>query len=114
MTRHWLLVFIAGVLEVGWVSGLKYAQNTLEWIATGIIITLSFIILILATKHLPVGTVYAVFAGLGTAGTVIVEMAVFGEPFKLMKVLLIIMLLAGVVGLKLLSDRAPVEKGGSQ
>lgn len=119
MTKHWLLVFFAGVLEVVWVSGLKYSETTLEWIGTGIIIALSFMILILATRHLPVGTVYAVFAGLGTAGTVIVEMVVFGEPFKLMKVLLIVMLLAGVVGLKLLSDRAPeahkhTEKGGSQ
>ncbi|MBN6888279.1 paired small multidrug resistance pump [Cytobacillus horneckiae] len=115
MTKYWLYVLFAGVLEVVWVSGLKYSETPIEWIFTAAMVVLSFFVLIIATKHLPVGTVYAVFAGLGTAGTVLVEMLVFGEPFKPLKILLILVLLSGVIGLKLLSDsdEEKVEQGGA-
>jgi paired small multidrug resistance pump len=57
----------------------------------------------LAGRKLPVGTVYAVFVGLGTAGTVLSEIIFFGEPFKVEKIILILLLLAGVIGLKLVT-----------
>ncbi len=104
MNRIWMYVIIAGMMEVVWVTGLKHSTSTLEWMGTGLSIFFSFYILIIATKHLPVGTVYAVFAGLGTGGTVVVEMLFFGEPFAWGKVALITILLGGVVGLKLTSS----------
>ncbi|MBG9816768.1 DMT family transporter [Bacillus safensis] len=96
----WGNVFIAAIFEVGWVMGLKYADSLLEWTATIVCIVVSFYLLLRATTVLPVGTLYAVFTGLGTAGTVIVGM-VMGEPVQLVKLLLIMVLLSGVLGLKL-------------
>ncbi|MDQ0273625.1 DMT family transporter [Cytobacillus purgationiresistens] len=115
MTKHWFYVLLAGILEVVWVSGLKYSETPIEWIFTGVMIALSFFVLIIATSRLPVGTVYAVFAGLGTAGTVLVEMLIFGEPFNPLKIVLVGTLLIGVIGLKLLSDSDSnaTEEGGA-
>ncbi|UYO36649.1 multidrug efflux SMR transporter [Bacillus zhangzhouensis] len=96
----WGNVLIAAIFEVGWVMGLKYADSLLEWGATIVCIVVSFYLLLKATTELPVGTLYAVFTGLGTAGTVIVGM-VMGEPVQLVKLLLIMVLLSGVLGLKL-------------
>lgn len=66
--------------------------------------------LVVASSKLPTGTTYAVFTGMGTAGTVCVEMVVFGEPFQLIKVGLIALLLVGVIGLKVVTK--PVDKEG--
>ncbi len=103
MNKHWIYVFIAAFFEVFWVIGLKHANNVWEWGGTAISIIVSFYVMIMAGKKLPVGTVYAVFVGLGTAGTVFAEMAFFGEPFKMIKMLLILVMLAGVMGLKLVT-----------
>jgi paired small multidrug resistance pump len=103
MGKYWIIVVVCAIIEVGWVMGLKHASSVLEWIATIIAIIVSFGGLIYASSKIPVGTCYAVFVGLGTAGTVIVEMLFFGEPFKMIKILLILVLLIGVLGLKLLS-----------
>ncbi|MWV46539.1 QacE family quaternary ammonium compound efflux SMR transporter [Paenibacillus sp. HJL G12] len=111
MNRHWLFVILGGVVEVLWVSGLKHSSNVLEWILTAVAIIISFFLIIDASKHLPVGTVYAVFTGLGTAGTVVTEMLVFGEPFRWSKTLLILVLLAGVIGLKLITADEGSKKG---
>ncbi len=67
MNRNWLYVILGGVVEVLWVSGLKHSTNLLEWILTIAAIAVSFYLIIDASNHLPVGTVYAVFTGLGTA-----------------------------------------------
>lgn len=103
MNRNWLYVLLSGLVEILWVTGLKHAGNVWEWLGTLIAIVASFYLIIEAAKRLPVGTVYAVFTGIGTAGTVVTEMLVFGEPFNLTKVLLIGVLLAGVIGLKLVT-----------
>ena len=104
MNRYWLYILSAGVLEVIWVSGLKYSNTVVEWGATILAIVASFAVLILASKHLPIGTVYAVFTGLGTVGTVLAEIILFGEPVNVYKILLIGTLLIGVIGLKLLTN----------
>ncbi|GIP28778.1 multidrug resistance protein YkkC [Paenibacillus sp. J23TS9] len=111
MNRHWLFVILGGVVEVLWVSGLKHSSSILEWILTAVAIIISFFLIVEASKHLPVGTVYAVFTGLGTAGTVVTEMLVFGEPFRWSKTLLILLLLAGVVGLKMITSDEGSKKG---
>ncbi|TWT08234.1 multidrug efflux SMR transporter [Planococcus sp. CPCC 101016] len=105
MNLNWSFVLLAGILEVFWVSGLKHATNTFEWGITIGAIAVSFFLLTLASKKLPIGTLYAVFAGIGTAGTVLAEMLVFGEPFNLMKIVLIGTLLCGVIGLKVLNSK---------
>ncbi|MRX72041.1 QacE family quaternary ammonium compound efflux SMR transporter [Bacillus lacus] len=104
-----MMVFIAAVFEVVWVSGLKYADNLFMWTMTIIGIVVSFALLIRSTKRLPVSTVYAVFTGLGAAGTVLVETILFGEPFQWIKLFLILTLITGVAGLKALSGTADAE-----
>lgn len=109
MNRNWIFVFTAGFLEIFWVSGLKYADNLLLWALTTVAIIMSFCLLTVASKTLPIGTLYAVFAGIGTAGTVIIEMIIFGEPFNLLKVILIALLLGGVMGLMMISSSKSTE-----
>ncbi|PEQ30479.1 QacE family quaternary ammonium compound efflux SMR transporter [Bacillus cereus] len=104
MNKDWIKVFVAAFFEIFWVIGLKHADDFWTWTGTIIAIFLSFYLMIMAGRILPVGTVYAVFVGLGTAGTVFSEILFFGEPFKMGKVLLILFLLAGVIGLKLVTD----------
>ncbi|MGM9985790.1 MAG: DMT family transporter [Bacillaceae bacterium] len=103
MNTNWIKVFIAAFFEVGWVIGLKHADSFWTWTGTVIAIIVSFYLMIMASKKLPVGTVYAVFVGLGTAGTVFSDILFFGEPFKVAKIVLIFILLAGVIGLKLVT-----------
>lgn len=103
MNANWLKVVIAAVFEVLWVIGLKHADGLWAWAGTVIAIAVSFYFLIMAGRTLPVGTVYAVFVGLGTAGTVLSDILFFGEPFQIAKLVLILVLLAGVIGLKLVT-----------
>lgn len=104
MNRNWTLVFIAGLFEIAWVAGLKHSHHVWSWLGTIAAILISMDLLIRASKRLPVGTTYAVFTGIGTAGTVVMEMVVFGEPFKIGKLLLIMLLLGGVIGLKTITS----------
>ncbi|MGM9925042.1 MAG: DMT family transporter [Bacillus sp. (in: firmicutes)] len=108
MNKEWMKVFIAAFFEVFWVIGLKHADSFWEWSGTLLCIAVSFYLMIMAGKGLPVGTVYAVFVGLGTAGTVLSEVIFFGEPINALKLVLIVVLLAGVIGLKLVTVE---EKG---
>ncbi|KKB38289.1 DMT family transporter [Bacillus thermotolerans] len=110
MTKEWLKVLVAAFFEVGWVIGLKHADHALEWAGTAAAIFISFYLLIMAGNKLPVGTVYAVFVGLGTAGTVLSDILLFGEPVKVEKLILIAILLVGVAGLKLVTDEAEGER----
>lgn len=103
MNKTWLSVIIAALIEVGWVIGFKHANGILEWGATVIAILASFTLMMIASRSLPVGTVYAVFVGLGTAGTVLAEIILFGTPIQIGKMVLIGILLLGVIGLKMLS-----------
>ncbi|TVT28159.1 QacE family quaternary ammonium compound efflux SMR transporter [Salinicoccus cyprini] len=104
MKTQWLKVVIASVFEVGWVIGLTHAAEWYQWIPTLLAIFLSFYLMINAGKYLPVGTVYAVFVGLGAFGTVLSEIILFDAPFVPLKILLIFLILVGVVGLKMVTD----------
>ncbi|WP_313801860.1 multidrug efflux SMR transporter [Cytobacillus sp.] len=112
MNANWIKVIVAAFFEVFWVIGLKHADDFWTWAGTVISIFISFYVMIMAGRKLPVGTVYAVFVGLGTAGTVITEILIFGEPFKMSKILMILLLLAGVIGLKLVTKDQ--EKEGAE
>jgi paired small multidrug resistance pump len=113
MNANWMKVVVAALFEVFWVSGLKHADDFWTWTGTVISVIISFYGMIMASRKLPVGTVYAVFVGLGTAGTVISEILFFGEPFKMSKILLIVLLLVGVIGLKLVTDDHVQERTDS-
>ena len=104
MNRDWIQVVVAAFFEVFWVIGLKHADNFWTWTGTIIAILISFYLMIMAGRKLPVGTVYAVFVGLGTAGTVFSEILFFNEPVQMSKILLILLLLAGVIGLKVVTE----------
>ena len=110
MNKNWIKVLIAAFFEVFWVIGLTHAYDFLTWTGTIIAIIVSNYLMITAAQVLPAGTVYAIFVGLGTAGTVISEILFFGEPFNWAKIILIVILLAGVIGLKLVTDDK-IEEG---
>jgi quaternary ammonium compound-resistance protein SugE len=100
----WLLIVIAGVLETAWALGLKYSEGfTKFWPSALTIVTAlgSFWLLSLAMKSLPVGTAYAVWVGIGVMGTVIFGVVLLGEPINAMRIIGILLLLAGIIALKL-------------
>ncbi|RJE90222.1 QacE family quaternary ammonium compound efflux SMR transporter [Paenibacillus sp. 1011MAR3C5] len=111
--KYWLLVIVAACFEVLWVMGLKHAESLPAWAGTIVAIIVSFLLLIYTAKKLPTSTAYAVFVGLGTVGTVLVEMTVFGEPFRWSKIGLVAVLLIGIIGLKMVThdgDEDPLPK----
>lgn len=99
--RAWTYVLLGGLLEIVWASGFKY--ESIPSIVVLISLLTSFDLIIKATKALPVGTVYAVFAGMGTLGTTIMEMVMSGGTVSMLRIIFILMLLACIVGLKLSS-----------
>lgn len=103
----WLFLIVAGLIEIYWASALK--SNSLG-ILTLIAILLSFELLIRATKMIPIGTGYAIFTGIGTIGTILVDMFYFQEPFRWVKILLILLLAAFIIGLKI-SDGGVKKEG---
>jgi quaternary ammonium compound-resistance protein SugE len=103
---NWVLLVIAGVLEVGWAIGLKYAHGfTRLWPSVGTVVAMvvSIVLLGVAMRSLPAGTAYAVWTGIGTVGTVILGIVLLGEPATVARVACIGLILVGIVGLKLLS-----------
>ncbi|WP_350299996.1 DMT family transporter [Peribacillus frigoritolerans] len=98
-SKAWLHVIIGGLLEVIWASGFKY--EAIPPIIVIISLLTSFDLIIKAAKVLPIGTVYAVFAGMGIIGTTIVEVIFSGGIVSPLRIAFILLLLACIVGLKL-------------
>ena len=102
----WLYLLIAGLLEVGWAIGLKYTQGfTRLWPSVGTIACMgvSFFFLSLALKTIPIGTGYAVWTGIGAVGTAILGMALFSEPRDVGRIVCLMLIVAGIAGLKLMA-----------
>ena len=100
----WLALLGAGLLEVAWALGLKYSDGfTRFWPSalTLVAIGLSFMLMALALRSLPFGTAYAVWTGIGAAGSIIVGMLIFSEPTDPVRILCLTLIVAGMVGLKL-------------
>ena len=100
----WVLLLIAGVLEVVWAIGLKYTEGFTKPIASVLTLaamTGSVILLGMAMKSLPVGTSYAVWVGVGAVGTAILGMVLFQEPATVGRIASLGLIVAGIVGLKL-------------
>ena len=100
----WILLVLAGLLEVGWAIGLKYTEGfTRLWPSVGTIAAMAVSLVLLGTamKSLPVGTAYAVWVGIGAVGTVILGIVLFDEPLNALRVGSVALIVAGLVGLKL-------------
>jgi quaternary ammonium compound-resistance protein SugE len=102
----WAALFFAGLFEVGWAIGLKYTDGwTRLWpsLATVAAMGVSFFFLSLALRALPIGTAYAVWTGIGAVGTALLGIALFAEPATAGRLACIALIVAGILGLKLLS-----------
>ncbi|MFC3751108.1 quaternary ammonium compound efflux SMR transporter SugE [Aquamicrobium ahrensii] len=100
----WFLLFIAGLFEVGWAIGLKYTDGfskPLPTVLTVLSMVISMVLLGFALKHLPVGTGYAVWTGIGTVGTALLGVFLLGEPATAARLGCIALIVSGIIGLKL-------------
>ncbi|PFG58066.1 quaternary ammonium compound-resistance protein SugE [Vibrio sp. ES.051] len=100
----WVILFIAGLCEIAWAVGLKYSQGFTKLSASSFTVTfmiLSFWLLGIALRTLPLGVAYGVWVGIGAIGTAIVSIYMFNEPATLIKLLSLLLIVAGIAGLKL-------------
>lgn len=100
----WVILVVAGLLEVGWAIGLKYTEGfTRLWPSVGTLLAMvvSMWLLGVAMRSLPVGTAYSVWVGIGSVGTVICGIVLLGEPANLGRLVSLALIIAGIVGLKL-------------
>ncbi len=105
--QAWMLLAVAGLLEVAWAVGMKTTEGFTRPLPSLIVLglaLLSFWLLGLAMKVLPVGTAYAVWVGIGAAGAALLGMLIFKEPASVARIVCIVLIVAGVLGLKLLHD----------
>lgn len=101
----WILLLVAGLFEVAWAIGLKYTEGFSRPLPT--LLTLgamgvSVLLLAMAVKQLPLGTAYAVWTGIGAVGTVLMGIWLFNEPATLARVLCLLLIISGILGLKLI------------
>ncbi len=102
----WVVLFFAGLCEIGWAVGLKYTEGFSRlWpsVATGVAMLTSVVLLGWSLKTLPLGTAYAVWTGIGAVGTAILGMLLFGESREAARLACIALIVAGIVGLKLVT-----------
>jgi quaternary ammonium compound-resistance protein SugE len=100
----WVILFVAGLFEIGWAVGLKYAEGfTRFWPSVFTVVSLvaSMGLLGLSLRSLPLGTAYAVWTGIGTIGTVVLGILLFREPATALRLGCIALIVAGILGLKL-------------
>lgn len=103
----WVILFIAGLLETVWALMLKQSEGFTRPIPTLIFfvtLVLSMLLLSQALRSLPVGTAYAVWTGIGAAGTAVLGMLLFGESREVLKLISLMMLIGGIIGLRLTSS----------
>lgn len=102
----WVYLFIAGLFECAWAIGLKYSEGfskPLATLLTIIAMVISFWLLSIAMKTIPVGTAYAVWTGIGAVGVAILGMFLFNESKDILRILCLLLIVTGIVGLKLVS-----------
>jgi quaternary ammonium compound-resistance protein SugE len=120
LTIGWIIIALAGLLEVVWPIGIKYSHDFTRWgwvALTAVALTASFLLMGLAVSSrfgLPVGTAYAVWTGIGAAGAAVLGMILFGEPLTFARVMCLGLVIGGVIGLKLTHREAPSSQVISQ
>lgn len=100
----WIILFFAGLFEVGWAVGLKYTDGFTRPLPTALTLVsmvVSLGLLGLAMKELPLGTAYAIWTGVGAVGTVIAGIILFGESMALIRLASVALIVAGLIGLKM-------------
>jgi quaternary ammonium compound-resistance protein SugE len=113
LSLGWLIILLAGLLEVVWPVGIKYSQNFTRWgwlVLTAAALIASFVLMAVAVSsyfRVPVGTAYAVWTGIGAAGAAIVGMILFSEPVTPARVLCLCLIIGGVIGLKATHHELP-------
>ncbi len=103
----WVYLVIAGLFECGWAIGLKYTEGFTRIVPTGLTLgamAISFWLLALAMKTIPVGTAYAIWTGIGAVGVATLGMFLFGESRDILRILCLLLIVAGIIGLKLFSS----------
>jgi quaternary ammonium compound-resistance protein SugE len=103
---NWIFLGIAGLLEIAWAIGLKYTEGWSRLVPsfiTALLMIASFYFLSLALRTLPIGTAYAVWTGIGTVGATILGMLLFNEPRDIIRMICILLIIAGIAGLKITS-----------
>jgi quaternary ammonium compound-resistance protein SugE len=99
----WIILFLAGLFEIGWAIGLKYTDGFTRPLPTALTagsMVISIVLLGLAVKTLPIGTAYAVWTGIGTVGTVMLGIILFAEPVTALRMGCIALIVTGILGLK--------------
>lgn len=107
MNTAWIYLILAGICEIGWAFGLKYSEGFTKIgvsVVTVLVMILSFVLLSQAMKQLPLGTAYAIWTGIGAAGTAILGIVFLDEPRELLRMFCILLIIVGVIGLKVFSD----------
>ncbi|MHA6246733.1 DMT family transporter [Pontibacter sp. CAU 1760] len=107
MNMAWVYLLLAGICEIGWAFGLKYSEGFTKVgvsVVTVVVMILSFVLLSQAMKQLPLGTAYGIWTGIGAAGTAILGIAFLNEPRDFIRIVCILLIVAGVVGLKVFSE----------
>ena len=102
----WIYLFFAGLFEIGWAIGLKYTNGFTRLVPTALTVAsmiISLGLLGIALKSLPVGTAYAVWTGIGTVGTALLGIYLLGEPATAIRLACIALIVAGIVGLKIVA-----------
>lgn len=105
----WIILFIAGLFECAWAIGLKYTEGFSKPVPTVLTVAAmvaSVWLLSVAMKTIPVGTAYAIWTGIGAVGVAILGMLLFDESRDMLRVLCLLLIVAGIVGLKLVSGNA--------
>ena len=104
----WFYLVLAGLFEITWAIALKYSEGFTRGLPTGVVFgagLLSFYLLGIAAQEIPIGTAYAVWTGIGAVGTAILGMILFGEPRNALRLACILLIVAGIAGLRLFTPR---------
>ncbi|TQP21111.1 DMT family transporter [Vibrio cholerae] len=102
----WLILFLAGICEIAWAIGLKYSEGfskPLASVATLSALAISFVLLGIALRTLPLGVAYGIWVGIGAVGTGVMGILLFGEAVSLFKLMSLALIVIGIAGLKLAS-----------
>ncbi|WP_434151018.1 DMT family transporter [Methylocaldum gracile subsp. desertum] len=105
LSMGWTYLLVAGIFEIVWAVGLKFTEGFTRWwpsLGVGAAMIISLVFLSLALRTIPLGTGYAVWTGIGVAGTAIIDIILFNESTDLVRIVCILLIVLGVVGLKLL------------
>ena len=108
---YWIVLFVAGLFEIAWAIGLKYTEGFSKlWpsVFTIVCMIISMALLAYTIKHLPIGSAYAIWTGIGAVGTAVLGIILFNESTELIRIFFIFLIVVGIVGLRIFSNQSAV------